>query len=292
MAVVLNLEPLGYSEEAENIIGPSYVAGNPTLLHVLRPDVIITRLAYNITGEIMDEAANLRAIVSATTGLDHIDLDAARDRGIEVLSLQGEAEFLRTIPATAEHTWALLLALLRRIPWAFEDVKAGNWNRDAWRGSNLTGKRITVLGGEGRVGSQVRGYATAFGMKVISADKRFALGDTDILTIHVPLNENTRDMISYDELPRTRILINTSRAEIVNQHAMFVGLLTGRLEGAATDVIPNEREGRVATSLLEYARHHDNLLITPHIGGATHEAMEATEIFCARKLVAWLKQNA
>ena len=87
MSVVLNLEPLGYSEEAENIIGPSYVKGNPAMLHVLRPDVIITRLAYNITGEIMDEAANLRAIVSATTGLDHIDLDAARDRGIEVLSL-------------------------------------------------------------------------------------------------------------------------------------------------------------------------------------------------------------
>src|SRR5204862_7459077 len=128
-------------------------------------DALIVRLRFNVDAEVLEAGNDLKVVATPTTGLDHVDLDAAKDRGIAVISLRGERAFLERVPATAEHTWALLLSLVRRVPWAAASVVAGEWDRDRFRGRELRGKRLGIVG-VGRVGSQVARFAHAFGMTV------------------------------------------------------------------------------------------------------------------------------
>lgn len=307
---ILNAEPLDYCNEARAILshlGEVVEAplGRTELLAQLPSyEVLIVRLAHQVDRDVIDAGRRLRAIVTATTGLDHIDVDYAQSKGITVLSLRGEPNFLATVSATAEHTWALLLALLRRIPHAFGAAKRGEWNRNAFRGHELDGKRLGLIG-LGRIGRKVARYGLAFGMEVAAYDpyavewiepvERFnTLADllrrSDVLSLHIPLNNQTRGMIDSEQLswlPAGSVVINTSRGEIVNEMALTDALEHKHLSGAAMDVLAHERdpERRRLSPLLAYARTHDNLIITPHIGGATHESMAKTEVFMARKLV-------
>jgi Lactate dehydrogenase and related dehydrogenases len=265
-------------------------------------DVLVIRLANQIDEQIFASAPNLRAVISPTTGLDHIDLEAAEKHGVRVLSLRGEVEFLRSIPATAELTWALLLALTRRIPAAFGSVLSGEWQRDLFKGHDLAGRRLGILG-LGRVGTIVARYGIAFGMQVSAFDpapvrwvegvkpvasmqELFAI--SDVLSVHVPLNSQTTHLVVSDQLeslPPGAVLINTARGDVLDEAALLAALESGRLAGAALDVLPNERSGELADSpLVRYARTHTNLILTPHIGGATYESMAATEVFMAKKL--------
>ena len=133
-------------------------------------DALIVRLGHRVDTALLDAAPRLKVVATATTGLDHIDLKACKERGVEVLSLRGENEFLRSVVATAEHTWALLLALIRRIPAASAAVARGEWDRDAFRGRELEGKRLGILG-LGRIGERVARYGQAFGMEVRGYDR-------------------------------------------------------------------------------------------------------------------------
>ena len=246
--------------------------------------------------------------MSATTGLDHIDTGAASERGIAVLSLQGETEFLRTVAATAEHTWALLLSLLRRVVPAAVSVREGEWDRDRFRGGELSGKRLGVLG-LGRIGLKVAAYGQAFGMDVTAFDPYVSewpseirraptleklLGDADVLSIHIPLNAETSGLLRRERLallPPGALLVNTSRGEIIDEAALAYDLERKHLGGAALDTICNERDAqlREGSPLMALARTDDYLLITPHIGGATKESMARTELFMARKLARFLQ---
>lgn len=306
---ILNLEPQDYSDAARQILrqvgelDEKPLSRAELLACIGEYDVLVVRLAHQIDRAVIETGRRLKAIVSATTGLDHIDLAAARENGIAVLSLRGETEFLDTIPATAEHTWALLLALIRRIPQAFASVLQGEWNRDRFRGHDLAGKNLGIVG-LGRIGRKVARYALAFEMQVHAYDphtdrwledvtRQESLEDllrlSQILTLHVPLEERTRGLIGRRELarlPAGAILINTSRGEVVDEVALVEALESGHLAGAALDVVHHERQPEMRSNnpLLAYARSHDNLLLTPHIGGATWESMGKTEIFVARKL--------
>lgn len=314
--VILNAEPVGYSESARVALRRlgSVVEGPLTrqdLLDRARDcHVLIVRLGHRVDAEVLKTADHLLAVVSATTGLDHIDLEEAKKKGIAILSLRGEAEFLRTVDATPEHTWALLLALVRRIPWAFADVQKGQWDRDAFRGAELHGKRLGIVG-VGRVGKRVADYGVAFGMDVAGYDPSVGkwpehvrrvselselCEDSDVLSVHVPLEESTRGLIGqaqFDLLPPGAILLNTSRGGIVNESALLAALTTGALAGAALDVVEGEREPERLSRhpLIEYAREHDNLLITPHVAGATVKSMAKTEEFMVRKLERFLEGN-
>jgi len=313
---ILNAESLNYSDEARQVLqsigdlDERQLDRAGLLACISDYDALIVRLGFQVDREMLDAATCLKAIVTATTGLDHIDTAYAARRGIEVLSLRGEIDFLRSIPATAEHTWALLLALIRRIPQAAAAVRAGAWDRDAWRGHDLHGRRLGILG-LGRIGEKVACYGLAFGMAVAAFDpyrgdwlpdvQRCSsldelLRQADVLSLHVPLNNETCYMIGARELallPAGAVVINTARGAALDGIALVESLRRGHLAGAALDVIEDEldEDQRRNSPLLAYARQFDNLLITPHIGGATFESMACTESFMAQKLKRWLVQQ-
>ena len=311
-AHVLNLEPEGFSPLARARLERfARVSEGPLtrdeLLRALQDvDVLIVRLGHHIDRDVLAAAPALRVISSATTGLDHIDLQAARERGIRVISLRGERAFLDSVRATVEHTWALMLTLLRVTHRAAAHAEAGGWDRDRFRGRELAGKHLGIVG-LGRIGSAVARIAGAFQMGVSAYDPfveawpdsvgrttslRDLMALSDVMSIHVPLNDTTRDLIGVDELaalPAGAIVVNTSRGGVLDEDAVVRSLRSGHLGGAALDVQKVEEGGSVNEALLAWAREHPNLLLTPHIGGATYESMEKTEIFMTEKLEATLQ---
>lgn len=307
---ILNAEPDGYSEEARRILRSlgdlveRRMTQRSLEAEIGEYDVLITRLGLAIDRAVLS-SPRLVAVVTATTGLDHVDTEAAAEYGVEILSLRGETAFLRDVPATAEHSWALLLALARRVPHAFRSVLDGAWERDRFRGTEIRGKTLGLVG-VGRVGSQVARFGLAFGMRVVGFDPApeelldgveyvDALDDVlraaDVVSIHVPLDAGTIRLIGRRELERMRpgaLLVNTSRGAVVDEAALVDALRSGRLAGAAVDVLADERNAS-ASPIVAYARTHDNLIVTPHIGGATMESMARTEVFMARKLARFLE---
>lgn len=313
MIRILNAEPAGYCDEARMIlrsigeITEESVTQEELVRRVEDFDVVIIRLGLRITRQVLEAGRHLKVVVTATTGLDHIDLDAACKRGVTILSLREEAEFLREVPATAEHTWALLLALARRLPWAFDSVRQSRWDRDGFRGRDLRGKRLGILG-LGRVGEQVAQFGLAFGMKLGAYDRyrqewvegvhRFTteeefLAWSEVLSVHVPLNKETEGLLNRERLrllPWGAWVVNTARGAIIDENALVSLLEEGYLAGAALDVLKGDTDpqARQQSPLLTYVQKHTNLLITPHIGGATIESMARTELFMAQKLWRYL----
>lgn len=315
MIEILILEPDNYSDAALSIYRDMgnvhrFSPETESLQDVVRGcEVMVIRLGYTIDEALQQRATRLKAIVSPTTGLDHIDLKAAAHRGVAVLSLKGEVEFLSTITATAELTWGLVLSLLRKIVPAHADVCNGRWDRDSFRGVELRGKTLGIVG-VGRLGRMMARYGKAFHMRVLGYDPHAADGvenldefcgsllelvsRSDVVTVHVPLAEETMNLLGHEHfavMKRSALLVNTSRGRIVNEVALLEALESGKIGGAALDVLAREEDARDGRGdaigsdlLIQYARRRDNLLLTPHIGGATGESMHRTEIFMAEKL--------
>ena len=294
-------ESRDYSEKALAIyksLGPVYLSASP------RKDanVLVLRLAYKIDSSWMDKMPNLKVIATPTTGLNHIDLKEAKKRKIKVISLKGHTSFLKDVPSTAEETLALMTALVRKLPWAFDDVKKGNWNRDAWRGHQFIHKTLGLLGC-GRLGKIVAKYGKALGMRILGTDPNIDAGtltrqsiekvlmeklfrESDIVSVHVSLEPDTHNLVQEKHLKMmksTAYLINTSRGEIIDEKALLKALENKWIAGAALDVMRDEVGGKHLKNnpLVKYAKTHDNLLIVPHLGGATYEAMHVTEDFIA-----------
>ncbi|MEJ2305443.1 MAG: NAD(P)-dependent oxidoreductase [Anaerolineales bacterium] len=271
-------------------------------------DILVVRLGLHVDKSVLVAGEHIQVVGTPTTGLDHIDLKAAQKRNVTVLSLKGERAFLDEIYATAEHTFALLLSLIRRIPFAFQAVKDYTWRRDLYRGTELYGKVLGIVG-FGRLGRMVYKYGLAFGMKVLVYDlyqrtlpdgvKACAsledlLVSSDVISLHVPLNADTEGMFSDEQFALIRpgsVLINTSRGAIIDEAALLRALQSKSLAGAALDVLCDEHhlDRDNANPLIEYARDHANLIITPHIGGATQESVEKADLFLANKIADFLK---
>ena len=265
-------------------------------------DVLFIRLRFNFTKELLQKASKLKYILTATTGLDHIDVAYFENKGGKVISLRGETEFLSSIPSTAEHTWALLLALLKKIPTAFVDVKNGNWHRDHFKGNNLHGKKLGILG-LGRVGKQVAVFANAFQMEIGYFDIQSISSEyqcfktpqelfswADIISIHIPYNEENENFIDAALLKfchENTVLINTSRGKVWDENVIADLLKQHKLKGIATDVLQNEFDtSKIGqNSLVMLAKNNYNVIVTPHIAGATYESMEMTEDFIANKFL-------
>jgi D-3-phosphoglycerate dehydrogenase len=271
-------------------------------------DILVVRLGLHVDKSVLVSSERIRVVGTPTTGLDHIDLEAARERNVAVLSLKGERAFLDEVYATAEHTFALLLSLIRQIPAAFQAVKDYTWRRDLYRGTELYDKVLGIVG-FGRLGRMVYKYGLGFGMKVLVYDPfqqtlparvgacaslKDLLRSSDVISLHVPLNADTQGMLSDEEFALIRpesVLINTSRGAIIDEAALLRALQSKGLAGAALDVLCDEHllDGVKTNSLIEYASNHSNLIITPHIGGATQESVEKADLFLANKIAEFLK---
>jgi D-3-phosphoglycerate dehydrogenase len=271
-------------------------------------DILVVRLGLHVDKSVLVSSERIRVVGTPTTGLDHIDLEAARERNVAVLSLKGERAFLDEVYATAEHTFALLLSLIRQIPAAFQAVKDYTWRRDLYRGTELYDKVLGIVG-FGRLGRMVYKYGLGFGMKVLVYDPfqqtlparvgacaslKDLLRSSDVISLHVPLNADTQGMLSDEEFALIRpesVLINTSRGAIIDEAALLRALQSKSLAGAALDVLCDEHllDGVKTNSLIEYASNHSNLIITPHIGGATQESVEKADLFLANKIAEFLK---
>jgi D-3-phosphoglycerate dehydrogenase len=262
-------------------------------------DVFWFRLKFKIEEKDFPTNTKTRFILCPVTGLDHIDLAACEKRGIQVLALKGEYEFLKQVRATAEHTLGLTLTLLRKVPQAITSVNSGVWNRDLFKGNEIYGKKVGILG-VGRLGTITAGFFKAFGAEVFGYDiKEFdtqicnkvesieeLCSTVDILSVHVAYNESTQHLVTtqlLNKMKPTALLINTARGGVIDSEALVAALQNKKIAGAAVDVIEDEYE-TVNNTLIAYAKRNHNLIITPHIGGNTYESFTKTELFLLEKL--------
>jgi D-3-phosphoglycerate dehydrogenase len=266
--------------------------------------LIDASMRVKITGEMLRRAPNLRIISCATTGSDHIARDEAESRGIEIRTLREDPELLRDLTPAAELSWALVMACARRLVPAVAHVKDGKWQREQFPGMMVRGRTLGLVGC-GRIGQWMARYAYAFGMRVVGCDpnidpwpgtiERATLLDVaeqaDILSVHVHLSDATRGLISAEVFERMKpgsIFINTSRGAVADEAVLLKGLESGRLAAAGLDVLEGEPDVETHP-LLKYARAHDNLLITPHCGGYSPDAVRLVCRRAAEKVVERLK---
>ncbi len=273
-------------------------------------DIIMVQLGLNLHKDVLDRAKNLKVIATSTTGLDHIDIVYAKEKGIAVISLRGEDAFLRTITGTAELAFGMLIDLARRSPWAFNSVKSSVWDRDLFRGHNMSGMTLGIVG-LGRLGTLMAQYGKAFNMNVIFVDPNVdnplykkvtldkVLRESDAISIHVHLKEDTENMFDAGALAKmkpTAYLINTSRGKIVNEEAVLEALRSKKIAGYGTDVLAGELDfdGKTFSDypLVEHSKTNENVIVLPHIGGMTVESRIATDLFIAKKTATHLKSIA
>lgn len=246
-------------------------------------DGIIIRNSTKLTKEILDCAKNLKIIARAGVGVDNIDVEYAAKKGIWVVnSPDGNTE------ATAEHTIAMLLALARKIPQAFETLKDGKFERSKFLGTELWGKTLGIAG-FGKIGKRVAEIAKILGMEILVydpfADKALVenfgyrkydnfdemLSLCDFLTVHVPKNKETLDLINSEniyKLKKGARIINCARGGIINECALVEAVKNSHIAGAALDVFVDEPE--ITKCPLYNAS--ENLILVPHLGASTYEA--------------------
>jgi D-3-phosphoglycerate dehydrogenase / 2-oxoglutarate reductase len=263
-------------------------------------NILVPRLTQEIDFAQMEELPDLRIIATPSTGTDHIDLDEAKRRDIRVVSLRFDSPFLDTLSSTAELTWLLVLACMRRFRTANTNAMEGPWDSMACRGNELNGKTLGIVG-LGRLGTMVARFGLAFRMRVIACDVRDVevegvtrvsleelLTSSDVVSIHVHLDKSTGGYIGAEQFRLMKpgaILVNTSRGAVLDEAALLDALKSGRLSAAGLDVLKGERSADLQSHpLIQYARHHDNLILTPHVGGCTVEAQSKAFLHITRKI--------
>lgn len=261
---------------------------------------LIVRSATMVNDQLMDLGPNLKVIGRAGVGVDNIDLAAASRRGIAVVN----APSGNTI-AAAELTMALMLASVRHVAAADASIRSGRWDRATFKGGELRGRRLGLIGA-GRIGTEVAIRCMAFGMDVIvhdpylSPDRAAEIGSRlttldevietgDVISIHVPLTEETRGIINAESLGRMKpgtFIINASRGGVVNEADLAAALRAGHLGGAGLDVY--EQEPLADDSPL---RDAPRLTLTPHLGASTVEAQEHVAIEVAHNIAMVLSEG-
>ncbi len=261
---------------------------------------LLIRSRTKVDKMLLDSAPKLKWIVTATSGFDHIDFKECARRGITV-SHTPEAN----VQSAAELTLALILNLARRIPMAMDSVKKNKWRTDDLRGYSVQGHTLGIVG-LGRVGQKVAKVMGALGMKLIAHDPyvddsvfkelgvdRLAFSEVlvaaDYLTLHVPLTKETYHMLNHQTLRLMNsdaFLINASRGQVVEETGLAVALDEGAIQGAALDVF--EREPLINDSKL---RGRSNVLLTPHIGAFTEQAIDQASLAAVERTLEFFKNG-
>lgn len=307
-----------FSEKAKKILavqGKIIDFGSRSLFfrNLPRADAVLVGLEVKFDKSTLERARRLKVIGTRTTQMRHIDLAETKKRGIKVINIKASSSVLKKIPSTAEETFALLLALVRKIPWAFEAIKKEKWDRRKYGGNELEGKSLGLIG-FGRLGKLVARYARAFGMKVMAHDPYISKGEmkrhrvhkiglmallknSDIVSLHAVYNNSTHDLLKeghFRVMRKNAVFINTARGEITNEKALLKALQKKWIAAAAVDTLAGETPNGSHLKnnpLVKYARGHENLIIVPHLGGATQEATEKTQVYIAELVANYLKSK-
>ncbi len=257
-------------------------------------DGLIVRSETRVDRDLLSHAPRMRVVGRAGVGVDAIDVDAATEAGIVVVNTPAA----NTIAAT-EQTFALLLALMRHVAPANASIRAGRWERAPFIGNELYGKTLGVIG-LGRIGGGVATRARAFGMEVIAHDPYVPqaraetlqlelesferlLQRADVVTLHVPLTQQTRSMIDARALSRMKpsaILLNCARGGVVDEEALIAALDGEKIRAAAIDVVAQEPPAPDSPGAK--LQRHPKVLATPHLGGSTYEALERIAVELAQ----------
>jgi D-3-phosphoglycerate dehydrogenase len=284
--------------EFEVVVLPKRLS-EPELLPVVADAVaLLVRSETKITRKVIEAAPKLRVVGRAGVGVDNVDVAAATQHGIVVMNTPGG----NTV-TTAELSFAMLLALARKVPQAHSSMATGKWDRKLFQGTELLGKTLGVLG-MGRIGSEVAKRALAFGMRVIAydpyltEDRARAVGAefaaevdnvyrvADFITVHMPVTPETKHMLNAAAFAKMKPgvrLVNCARGEIIVENDLIAALESGKVAGAALDVysvepLPAEHP----------FRKQPNLILTPHLGASTQEAQEKCGIEVAEVITGYL----
>jgi len=262
-------------------------------------DALIVRSAVQVNAELLAKTRKLRVIGRAGVGVDNIELEPATRKGIAVMNTPGANAI-----AVAEHTLAMMLAMARHLCRADALMHAGKWEKKALQGTELRGKTLGIIG-LGRIGMEVARRARAFGMEVIAHDPFVSAtvakeqgiqmakleeiyAAADYLTLHVGLTPQTTGMINAESLKKMKRgmrLVNCARGELVDEAALAYALKQGQVAAAALDVFAEEPLKNSPLATME------NVILTPHIGGSTHEAQEAVGYQIALQVKEYLKRG-
>ncbi|MFQ6049517.1 MAG: NAD(P)-dependent oxidoreductase [Candidatus Paceibacterales bacterium] len=312
---ILNTEPEHYSPWAKKelrkigILKEKVVSQKELLRIIPNFDILLIGWGLYIKKEVLERAKNLKVLASATTNERHIDLETAKKKKIKVFTLKGQRRLLAKVPSTSELAFGLLLALARFIPTSFQEVKKYRWDRDKFKGHELFEKTMGILG-YGRLGKIMASQAKGFGMKVLAYDPYIAkkeirkdgvvpvafnrlVRESDVLSLHLTLTPESKHIINrsvFKKMKKTAFLINTARGEVINEKDLLWALKTGKIAGAGLDFLEGEwsfREKFPRNNLIEYAKSHNNLIITPHLGGMTQEAVFKVREFLTKKIIKW-----
>ncbi len=260
---------------------------------------LLVRSGVQVTAKVLAEPGNLRAIARAGVGVDNIDLDAATAKGVLVMN-SAEASTL----TTCEHAFALMMALSRNIGPAFLTMRGGGWNRKKFVGHQLAGKTLGLVG-LGRIGHAMAERALAFDMKVLAYDPIYnaetaldgrvkicpsfkeMVEQIDIVSFHVPLNDNTRNMLNAETLAAAKdglMVVNAARGGVIDNAALLEAIESGKVAGAAIDVYETEPPAED-----DPLRACDQVLLTPHLGASTVEAQQAVSMAACAQLLEFLR---
>lgn len=254
---------------------------------------VAVRSQTKITKKVLEHAIQLKVVGRAGVGIDNIDVDTATMNGVVVVNTPDG----NTI-AAAEHTVAMMLALARHIPQADQSLRQGQWNRSQYVGVELKDKKLGIIG-YGKIGSQVGQRCKAFGMDIIVFDpfvtqetaKRAGveivdldtlLANSDFITVHMPLNKDTKHMICEEQFAKMKDgvrILNVARGGIIDEHALYNAVKNKKIKGAALDVY--EQEPQTASPLFELPE----VIVTPHLGASTKEAQVNVAIDVANEMI-------
>ena len=254
------------------------------------------RQGYVLNRHIL-ENTSIRLINTASTGLNHINLNDCKKLGIKILSLTKDFNLIKKLPSTSELAFGLMINLQRKIFQSFQSVKNKKWDYTSFIGQELASLTIGIIG-LGRLGSLMAKYAKAFGMKVFYYDpfkenKKFKkvnlkelIEKSDVISIHAHVNNQSKYLINKKSLKVTKkkpIIINTSRGEIVKEEDIIWALKNKVISGYGTDVIEKEFTDIQKSPIIKNIKKY-NIIVTPHIGGMTHQGQSRAYSYAINKL--------
>ena len=291
-----------FEERGIEVVRNHNLSGQELFDEIKSYDGIVVRSSTDVTPEVLKAAENLKVVGRAGVGVDNIDIDAATERGVLVMNTPDG----NTI-STAEHTCGMILALARNIPQSVNKVKSGGWDRKKYMGTEVHNKTLGIVG-LGKIGGEVAQRMQEFGMTIKAYDP-FAsvekaeslgvelleldelLGEADFLTVHTPLTEKTKDMISMDnadQLKKGMYLVNCARGGIYKEEDLIKLIEEGYIEGIALDVYSSEPPTEELYELLK----HPQIITTPHLGASTEEAQEKVAEQIAHQMADALEQKS